>query len=220
MRRRLVIALVVAAGGLTSAARAQDPRLSARLDSRTNQAVVQIIDSARAAGLPTEPLIAKALEGASKRAAGERIVSAVRAYADALRAARDALSGSSEPEIVAGAGVILSGVSPHVLTRLRATRPRQSLTLPLVVMADLVTRGVPADTAAGAIYLATRAGARDADLLSLRQSVEQDILAGAAPAAAVTVRVRNLPGAGTLEPGVLGPPEQSSHREPPQRSPP
>ena len=199
MIRGTPVMLLVAAAVLASAAHAQDARLSARLDRETSLAVMRIVDSARAANIPTEPLIAKALEGASKGASGERIVGAVRAYARALRAAQDALRGSSEPEIVAGAGAILSGVRPQVLARLRATRPGQPLTLPLVVMADLVARGVPADTAAGAIYLATRAGARDSDLLALRQSVEQDIVAGAAPAAAIVVRIRNLPGGEAFE---------------------
>ena len=199
MMRGTPVMLLVAATVLASAAHAQDARLSARLDRETGLAVMRIVDSARAANIPTEPLIAKALEGASKGASGERIIGAVRAYARALRAAQDALRGSAEPEIVAGAGAILSGVRPQVLARLRATRPGQPLTLPLVVMADLVARGVPADTAAGAIYLATRAGARDSDLLALRQSVEQDIVAGAAPAAAIAVRIRNLPGGEAFE---------------------
>jgi hypothetical protein len=217
--RRLRVALLVACAGLVSVARAQDARLTTRLDDRTTAAVARIVDSARAAKLPTEPLVAKALEGASKGASGERIVSAVRAYAGALGTARDALGGASEEEIVAGAGAILSGVAPDALRRLRSVRRGQSLTLPLVVMADLVARGVPADTAAGAIYLAARAGARDAELLSLRQIVEQDIQAGAAPAAAVALRVRNLPGAETLDmfdaprPGAA--PEDSLSRSPP-----
>ncbi|MDQ3810146.1 MAG: hypothetical protein M3336_07640, partial [Chloroflexota bacterium] len=58
---------------------AQDARLAARLDPATRKAVEVIVDSARAAGLPTEPLIDKALEGASKRASGGRITAAVQA---------------------------------------------------------------------------------------------------------------------------------------------
>jgi len=197
--RRAAIVLLAAMCTIAPAARAQDPRLAGRLDGETALAVTQIVDSARAARLPTEPLVAKALEGASKGAPGERIVAAVRAYAGALRTARNALSGSAEAEIIAGAGALLSGVKAEALARLRSVRRGHSLTLPLVVMADLVARGVPADTAASAIHLAARAGVRDADLLSLRQTVEQDILAGAAPAAAVALRVRSLPGAETLD---------------------
>ncbi|MDQ3696818.1 MAG: hypothetical protein M3373_02165, partial [Gemmatimonadota bacterium] len=70
---------------------AQDPRLEARLDARTRAGVVAIVDSARAAALPTEPLVLKALEGASKRAGRERILAAVRTLAVELGAARAAL---------------------------------------------------------------------------------------------------------------------------------
>jgi len=55
---------------------AQDPRYE-RLDPDTHARVVAIVDSARAVGLPSEPLIHRALEGAMKNAAGERIVAAV-----------------------------------------------------------------------------------------------------------------------------------------------
>jgi hypothetical protein len=42
---------------------AQDARLDARLDPRTRDAVVTVVDSARAEGIPSEPLVQKALEG-------------------------------------------------------------------------------------------------------------------------------------------------------------
>ena len=40
----------------------QDPRLE-RLDPETRSLVVSVVDSARAVGLPGEPLIQRALEG-------------------------------------------------------------------------------------------------------------------------------------------------------------
>jgi hypothetical protein len=67
---------------------AQDPRYD-RLDPDTRARVVAIVDSARDLGLPSEPLIHRALEGAMKNAPGERIVVAVRRLAD-LAAARPA----------------------------------------------------------------------------------------------------------------------------------
>ena len=180
-----------------------DPRLKARLDSETAAAVSQIVTQAQASGLPSEPLVAKALEGASKRAAGPRIVAAVRQYAQALAGAREALGADSrETEIVVGAGALLSGVPADSLAGLRAALPGRSLVVPLVVMADLLARRVPAPTASNAILAASRAGVRDADLLKLRARVEEDIRAGMAPGVAATNRGRAL-----LEPGngLLGP---------------
>jgi hypothetical protein len=188
------------------AARAADgdaSRLRARLDAGTYAQVAATIDSARAAHLPGGPLIATALEGSSKKAPGPRIVLAVRRHAAALGVARDALDGSaSEAELVAGAGALLAGVPPDSLSRLRLARPHESLVVPLVVLADLVARSVPAPAASEAVLAATRAGARDADLLQLRERVERDIRAGTAPAEAARLQSRGFP---------AGPPSGPSH---------
>ncbi|MBI1723182.1 MAG: hypothetical protein HYR48_04665, partial [Gemmatimonadetes bacterium] len=83
-------------------AAAQDPRLVGRLDAPTVAAVGAIIDSVRPLGVPADPLVNKALEGASKHAAGPRIVAAVRGLAAELARARTALgASSSEAELVA-----------------------------------------------------------------------------------------------------------------------
>ena len=188
-----------------------DPRLKARLDAETAAAVAQIAAQARAAGLPDEPLVAKALEGASKKAAGPRIVAAVMQYAQALAGARDALGRDSrETEIVVGAGALLAGVPADSLAGLRAALPGRSLVVPLVVMADLLARRVPAPTASNAILAASRAGVRDAELLKLRARVEEDIRAGTPPGTAATLRGRALlePGNGPLMPP--GRPRRSS----------
>ena len=90
--------------------------------------------------------------------------------------------------------MLLSGVSGEALQRIRAAGPRRPLTVPLVVLADLIARGVPKDTAARALEAAARANARDDDYSALRRFVEQDILAGASPAAAAMLRVRSITG--------------------------
>jgi len=170
-----------------------DRRLAQRLDAPAAAAVWQVVESARAGGIPTDPLIATALEGATKRAPAEAIVLAVRQHAAALTASREALGEQSSPtEIEAGAGVLLSGVLADSLVRLRAMRPHGSLVIPLVVLADLVTRQVPVNTAAGALVWASGSGARDADLLRLRSRVEADIRHGVSPNAATLARARGL----------------------------
>ena len=166
-------------------------RLRARVDAQTAAEVERTVQEAREAGLPARVLISKALEGAGKGAPGPRIVSTVKQYGMALAGARDALGGSAaETEIVAGAGALMVGVPPDSLARLRASRPGQTLVVPLVVLADLVARKVPAPAASGTILAATRAGARDAELLALREGVEQDIRAGVTPLHAATLRAR------------------------------
>ena len=90
----------------------------------------------------------KALEGASKRADGRAHPHAVRKLARELGDARAALGASaSDAEVIAGASALHAGIAPAALTRMRASRAQGSLTVALAVLADLVARGVPGDTA-------------------------------------------------------------------------
>src|SRR2546425_10188345 len=169
---------------VATAAAAQDPRLE-RLDPRVRPLVASVIDSARAAGLPTEPLVQRALEGATKGASGELIAGAVERLVADLGQARSALGPSATPpELAAGAAALRAGAGPAVLTKLRRARP-QTITVPLAVLADLVASGVPVDSAAVAgLNLGIRA--RDADLVEFRRAVERDIALGAPPGMAVS----------------------------------
>jgi hypothetical protein len=193
-RLALAVAMVVATAAPTEIA-AQDRRLIARLDSATAGAVTRLADSVRAVGLPSDPLIGVALEGASRRASSERILAAVREYAAALGVARQTLGDSAvSDEIVSAAGVLVAGVAPRVVVDYRSARPAGALTVPFVVLADLIARGIPADTAASALGVALRSGASDDDLVEFRRRVERDIAAGARPTTAMTIRRRDLPG--------------------------
>ncbi len=173
----------------TTAAAAQggDPRL-ARLDPVIRPAVAAVIDSASGAGLPIEPLVQRALEGASKGAPGDRIVAAVRRLAGQLGTARAALGNAASPaELDAAAAALFVGARPAHLTALQERRPRRSLLVPLAVLTDLVAGGVPADTAA-AVVLALAGSLADDQYLAFQRNVERDIARGAPPAAAATTR--------------------------------
>jgi len=173
----LAVLLIVAQIG------AQDPRLD-RLDPDTRAQVTVVVDSARRVGLPAEPLIQRALEGATKGAPGPRIVTAVRRLSTDLGTARAALGDeASAPELEAGVAALRAGATPQV----HGVR-RPPLTMALSVLADLVASGVPADSAAAAV-LALAPKARDADLVEFRRTVERDIALGAPPAAATSTRV-------------------------------
>jgi hypothetical protein len=192
-----LVGVTLAAGA--SAAHAQDARLGVQLDETTRAMVQATVDSARGAGLPTEPLVDKALEGARKRADGVRISRAVSALADRLRQSRTGLgAGASESDLVAGAAAIQSGVNADVLHQLRLARPSGALSVPLVVLSDLVTRGVPADTAAAVVLLVAREGMGDEAFLSLQRDVQRDVSGGAPPASAAAVRTRGVLAGGTV----------------------
>ena len=210
--RKLSLALLFAGLASPSPARAQVERLAGRVDEATRAAVVAVVDSTRSAGVPAVPLVNKALEGASKGADGARIVAAVRALAADLGRARAALgSAATDPELVAGGAAVRAGVRPAFLQALRARYPREPLMVPLAVMADLVARGVPADTAAQSVASLMREGVRDADLVAFRQNVERDIALGAPAGGAAAARLSTAtPGTTDLIPG----PGSTSSRPP------
>lgn len=89
------------------------------------------------------------------------------------------------------AGVIHAGVSADSLPALAAASARPagtSLVMPLVVFADLLERRVTADVATSVVAALLRHRAVDAEFVTLRSAIEQDInvscgLRGGAPLA-------------------------------------
>lgn len=183
---------LVATGALSLNAfiwQASDPRLTNRLDAQTRDAVDAIIENARKAGVPTEPLVDRALEGASKRATGSQIVSVVRGWADDLRKARQALGpGSPDAEVVAGAHALRNGIDVRQLERLRGTKSGVRYAMALDVMNYLVNRGVPVDTISPVIVNLVLASATDDQFAKLRQDVERDISGGMPASTAASLR--------------------------------
>lgn len=196
----LLVCIALAAPLALPAQASSDPLAGARLDAASRTAVLQLLDSARAEGLPVEPLVSKALEGSAKGAPGARIVQVVRTLHRALGDTRAALgAGASEAELVAGAAALQAGLRPATLVELRRVRASRPLAGPLVVLADLVARGVPPAAASDAVLRLARANASDAAYATLRRDVERDIAAGAAPATAAALR------AGSITPAPLSP---------------
>lgn len=190
----MAVFLLIAALLLMAAtpAAAQESRLTGRLAEPARGQVEALVAAARAAGLPTEPLIDRALEGAAKGAAPNLIVTAVTRLRDELTTVRGAFGVAAAPaELIAGASALRAGASAEDLAQLRSLRPEEPLTVAAAVLADLVAAGVPADTAVGAV-LAIAPNAADADYVSFRRNVQRDIALGASPAAALGVRLRGL----------------------------
>ena len=164
-----VVLLWALAATTTQALPAQDARLQARLPGEVVAQVQPLVDSASHGGLPTEPLIQKALEGQSKGADGERIVAAVRTLFGQLGQARQALGTSApEPDIIAGAACLKAGATPAMLSELRRLRPEQSVAVPLGVLSDLVALGQQVPKAWDAVHSVAAAHGPDAEYLALR----------------------------------------------------
>jgi len=186
----------------------EEARLRARLKPELATAVIEIVRSAGAQGLPTAPLVARALEGASRQADDAAILDAVRRHAAGLAAARRALGPTARPaELDAGAGALMAGVPEDSLVSLKRARPAGSLVIPLIVLSDFVARGVPAANASGTVLAATRAGAADPALLRMRERIHERIMNGEPPVGASKEGLREL----LLK---TGPTKERSGREP------
>ncbi len=191
--RILMIASLVA--GALATAGAQDPRIAPRLDAPTREALRPVIDSARAQGIPVEPLFEKMYEAVAKGADGPRIVAAVKSLATEMASAHRALGTvASTDELKAAASAMHAGVPAVELGKMKKQSGlRRSLTLPFTVLADIVSRGVPVRTAINGIKSLVGAGARDDEISDFQKKVAVDIEKGAPPAAAVETRAKSKP---------------------------
>jgi hypothetical protein len=198
MRLRLVIAAVCA---LPSLGLAQEPRLRARLDPATATRVERLVDSAKVVGLPTEPLIQKALEGQTKGATADRIVGAVGSLLDGLGKARQGLgpSGSAQ-ELEAGVLWIRAGGGVESLERLRKAAPDRQLAVPIAVSADLLAKGWPPMEATAALETLFAANVSDAGFLAFRNQVDSAIRNGAKLEPTVRAEVARLTTSRTSRP--------------------
>jgi hypothetical protein len=184
-----LVAAVVAAAPLDG----QYPRLNGRISPPLSAAVLPLLDSARAAGLPTELLEAKVLEGVTKGADAERIAAAVRRLVMDLGTARQALGdGASVRELAAGAGALRAGLTTGDLERIRSARGGRDAAVALEVATDLIARTVPADTAGQVVLRALGAGVSDVDLEQLRLAVERDVANGVPASVAASLRSKFL----------------------------
>jgi len=199
MRTTRSLLAVLLVGSAFRSTEAQDPRLSNRLDAPTRKALFAIVDSARAQGIPVEPLMEKVYQGLAMGADGSRIVVAVRSLTLEMGNAHRVLGAvATTDELKAAASAVHAGVPAVELGKMKKQSGlRRSLTLPFTVLADIVSRGVPVAAATNAIKSLVGAGAKDKDISDFQRNVSVDIEKGAQPAAAAETRAK---GAGAPTP--------------------
>jgi hypothetical protein len=170
MFRLSLLFLLLSVPPSPDAAAAQDPRLAARLDSVTLPRVEALLIAAQRRGLPTEPLVQKALEGSSKGAPGPRIVTAVEAMlADLTRAQQGLGREAGADELVAGAAAIRAGATLEMVDELRRAEPEGGVAVPLAVFADLVASGMAVDAAWHSVEELAQRGGDEEQFLELRE---------------------------------------------------
>ncbi len=192
-----------APAGATAAASSRPPTRSvqqtlpqldvSRFDSLTLLTLRAQLDLAIENGLPTAPLINRALEGAARRASGAKILQVVRDHMAAMAHARDVLGAkSSADELDAGASALRAGIDMRTLASIRDTRPAGSAVIPLTVLTDIVRRGVPEPTARDAVAAISKMPSSDEALRGLQSTVAKNDFRG--PGMAVEALNRYLRG--------------------------
>jgi hypothetical protein len=194
---KLWLGLALLAGPLA----AQSAR--ARLEGRVPGAAVPVVDSlvqrASAEGLPTEPLIQKALEGGAKQVTAPRIVAAVELGLAQLRDARDLLvrSGDEPPvtpgEVTTVASALRRGLPGPVVERVLAALPRPPRASAMHAVADLAAHHFDPDSAADLIIAAISQGLVRERLLDVSAAAAHELQRGHTHAEALALVRQELP---------------------------
>lgn len=125
-----------------------DQRLVNRFPASVAVRLDALVDSAASVGLPTEPLVLRALEGGAKGVPADRIQTSLSRLLGSLGRARDALgANTSASDLTTAASALQTGLEPTRLVELRSLRGDRSLTVPLGAYLDLVARGAVAERA-------------------------------------------------------------------------
>lgn len=184
--------------------------------------IAQVVADAEAAGLPTGPVVGKALEGAAKGVPADRVVSAVSAYADGLREASGLLPEDVPTDaIVAGADALRRGATPDAVRDVGA-RAGDASPEALVVLGDLTEAGVPVDRAVEVVTEALAQGRRGQGLLAMPAAVRRLTRQGTPPGQAARAVALTLAGKGPPAgvPPVHLPPQAGGPPVPPGTGPP
>jgi hypothetical protein len=199
--RTWILMTAIAMSGWTAPAFAQESSreraqtvLPAPVFASLDALAVELADE----GIPSDPVFNKALEGMAKRVPAERIFPVVTRYAGQLRQAQSAFQGSSNgPLLVAGADAIQRGVTVEDLRALhgggqgQGAGPQAS-PMAVLVFADLVEAGVPAERALGVLQEAMRMRTQEGEMLGISARVRQLMRQGQSPQEAAEQVRRSL----------------------------
>jgi hypothetical protein len=201
---RLSFTLVLLAGPL--AGQSVQGRLEGRIPSAAIPAVDSLVHVALQEGLPTEPLVQKALEGGAKQVTGPRIVAAVQVSLGQLRDARELLLRDGDPapvlpsEVTTVAWALRRGLPAPVVERVVAALPHPPRAAALHAIADLVAHRFDPDSAAGLIIEAIHDGLQRERLLDVSTAALHEVQRGHTRSEAMAIVRQALP-------NVPGPPK-------------
>ena len=205
MRARTL--LCVAMLGTGPVAASQTPvyqaSFAAAADTTLDAALVRVVESASARGLPPAPLLAKIREGRLKRANEARIRAALTGLIVRLDSARAALGPEANgDELVAGADALAAGADVRAVRAVRAASFGRPASAPLGALAQLVASGIPGPRAVAMVIELLKKNASSAQVLAFGNLVESDAVSGLPAEEAALLRLRSFDATGrqTLSP--------------------
>jgi hypothetical protein len=188
MKKVLLLGLILLVAAPPVHAQTKLARAKAGMPKDAARQLEQLVTAARTRGLPTEPLVDKALEGVAKGVAPNVIINAVRRRSELVAKADAALRPFGPPtaaEVTAAADVMQRGLSADVIKRVRAGRRNgEPVGVSLHTVAQLVDRKVPPKVALDLLNSWRHGRARNEDLRELASYVDRLIRTGSSPAAA------------------------------------
>lgn len=197
MALRLALVLGLLAAPL--AAQSARGRLEGRVPAAAIPGVDSLVQAAAQEGLPTEPLVQKALEGGAKHVAAPHIVATVQVGLSQLRGARDLLvrAGDVPPvtpsEITTVLWALRRGLPAPVVERVVGALPRPPRAAALHAVADLVAHRFDPDSGADLIVDAIHQGLHGERLLDVSTAALQELQRGGTRAEALALVRRELP---------------------------
>jgi len=162
--------------------------LQAVLPADVAAQVVPIVQDAIAHGLPGEAVASVALQGVALGRSGTEVRAAAESMVADLHAAHDAIAAggrdATSQETEAAAAAMQQGVDGSTISALASSTPAgRSLTVPLAVLGELVSRGLPADNALQAVQQRLQSKTSDQTLAGLPDAAGQMLGQGMKPSA-------------------------------------
>lgn len=177
----LSIGLLVGPAAVDSAAAQNGPdleQLRTRVTPQAYERLSEALQQAERAGVPTEPLVFKALEGVAKRVPEDRILVVVDRLRENLVHARSLLerAGVSAPAPSAIGGVAAAlerGTPPDAVPATVRAGAGGDPTIALHTIADLMGRGLPSDAALEMVLAILEKGGGPPDVMSLPPAIDR-----------------------------------------------
>lgn len=188
MKKAFLLGFMLLLAAVPVHAQTKLARAKAGLPKDAARQLEQLVTAARSKGLPTDPLLDKAIEGKAKGKAPSVIITAVRQRSEFIAKADAALRPFGPPsaaEVTAAADVLQRGLTVDVIKRVRAGRRNgEPVGVSLHAVAQLVDRKVPPKVALDLLNSWRHGRARNEDLRELASYVDRLIRTGSSPAAA------------------------------------